>query len=72
MIGNSRRYEPISLGLKTMAALLILRTKILKPFLAAAQAFPTYSSEQQTDLDIQYGKVQTEMSALFLLLGISI
>ncbi len=72
MIGQSRRYEPTALGLKTMVALLTLRTKILKPFLAAAQASPTNNSEQQTDIDIQYGKVQSEMLALLQLLGISI
>ena len=72
MIGKSRRYEPTSLGLKTMAALLTLRTKIIKPFLAAAQGSSASRSEQQTDLDIQYGKVQSEMLTLLQLLGISI
>ena len=72
MIGKSRRYVPTQLGLKTMAALLTLRTKILKPVLAAVQGSSCNSSEQQTDLDIQYGKVQSEMLTLLQLLGISI
>ena len=71
MIGKSRRYEPTPLGLKTMAALLTLRTKIIKPLLASTQAHPAISFNQQTDLDIQYGKVQSEMLGLFQLLGIS-
>lgn len=73
MIGTSRRYQPTPSGLKTMAALLTVRTKVIQPLLAAAtHTTPTHAALQQTDLDIQYGKVQTEMSALFLLLGISI
>jgi hypothetical protein len=72
MIGTSRRYEPTPLGLKIMAALLTLRTKIIKPLLAAAQGSSAHNSEQQTDLDIQYGKVQSEILTLLQLLGISV
>ncbi len=73
MIGKSRRYEPTSIGLRTMAALLTLRTKVIQPLLAATtQLSPAGALMQQTDLDIQYGKVQTEMFSLFQLLGISI
>ena len=73
MIGKSRRYEPTSIGLRTMAALLTLRTKVIQPLLAATtQLSPSGALMQQTDLDIQYGKVQTEMFSLFQLLGISI
>ena len=72
MIGKSRRYEPTSLGLKLMAALLTLRTKIFQPFLATVQHSSADNTEQQTDLDIQYGKVQSEMLTLLQLLGISI
>jgi hypothetical protein len=71
MIGKSRRYEPTPLGLKTMVALLTLRTKIFKPLLASVQDHPAISFNQRTDLDIQYGKVHSEMLELFQLLGIS-
>lgn len=72
MLGKSRRYEPTPTGLKTMAALLTLRTKVIQPLLAATtQHSFAGDSLQQTALDIQYGKVQTEMLALFQLLGIS-
>jgi hypothetical protein len=71
MIGKSRRYEPTSIGLKIMAALLTLRSKFFLPLLASAQAHPAANSNLQTDLDIQYGKVQSEMLGLFQLLGIS-
>jgi hypothetical protein len=40
--------------------------------LTAAQGSSANRSAQQTDLDIQYGKVQSEMLALLQLLGISI
>jgi hypothetical protein len=73
MIGKSRRYEPTSLGLKTMAALLTLRNKVIQPLLAGATLLAsTHNPSQQTKLDIQYGKVQSEMLSLFQLLGISI
>ncbi len=71
MIDKSRRYEPTPLGIRVMAALLTLRTKIFKPFLAAAQASPANGPKQKTDLDIQYAKVLSEMLSLFQLLGIS-
>jgi hypothetical protein len=38
-IGKTARYEPIPEGLRTMAALVILRDKALKPLLAAASTF---------------------------------
>jgi hypothetical protein len=68
MMGKSRRYEPTVVGLKTMAALLTLYTKVIKPLVAAAQMAATNHSEPQTALDIQYGKVQAEMHALLQLL----
>jgi hypothetical protein len=71
MIGKSRRYEPTPMGLKIMAALLTLRSKIFLPLLASAQAHPAANSNLQTDLDIQVGKVQSEMLGLFQLLGVS-
>jgi hypothetical protein len=36
-IGETRRYQSISSGLKAMVALLVLRTKAINPLLAAAQ-----------------------------------
>jgi hypothetical protein len=35
--GNTRRYEPLTTGLKAMTALLVLRNKTIKPLLAAAR-----------------------------------
>ena len=35
-IGNSRRYRPTPTGLKAMAALMVLRDKVIMPLLAAS------------------------------------
>jgi hypothetical protein len=70
-IENSRHYQPDEQGLKTMAALLTLREKVVKPVLAGAgKPKGGRKPKNQTDLDIQYGKVQTEMRHLLNMLGI--
>ena len=71
-IGKSRRYEPDPQGLQTMAALLTLREKVIKPVLAgAAQPQRGRKPLQPSELDIQYVKVQSEMRTLFHILGIA-
>jgi len=70
-IGKSRRYQPDERGLKTMAALLTLQEKVIKPVLAGAgKPKARRKPKNQTDLDIQYGKVQTEMHQLLGMLGV--
>jgi hypothetical protein len=72
-IGNSRRYQPLPTGLKIMAALLTLREKVVKPVLAGAgNPKAAHKSQNQTELDIQYRKVQIEMHQLLHLLGIAV
>ena len=72
-IDQSHRYAPTATGLKTMAALLTLREKVLKPVLAGAgNPKSGRKSENQTELDIQYGKVQTEMHHLLNMLGVTV
>jgi hypothetical protein len=70
-IGNSRRYDTEPTGLKTMAALLTLRDKVIKPVLASVDK-PEPEPKNQTELDIQYAKVQTEMQALLQMLGVAV
>ena len=72
-IGTSRRYQPAPDGLKVMTALLTLREKVIKPVLAATSK-PTQGPEPkgQSALNIQYGKVQTEMRTLFHIIGIAV
>ena len=72
-LGKSRRYQTSPTGLKIMAALLSLREKVIKPVLAGAGK-PKRGPipKGQSELDIQYGKVQTEMRILFHILGIAV
>ena len=70
-IDKSRRYEPVPDGLKVMSALLTLREKVIKPVLAGAgKPKRGPKPKRQSELDIQYGKVQTEMRTLFHILGV--
>jgi hypothetical protein len=72
-IGKSRRYEVDLHGLKIMVALLTLREKVIKPVLAGvAKPKPGPKPKWQSELDIQYGKVQTEMRTLFHILGVAV
>ena len=72
-IGNSRRYQPHPTGLKTMAALLTLREKVIKPVLAGAgKPKGGRKPQNQTHLDTQYRKVQTEMHHLLHMLGMAV
>lgn len=72
-IGKSRRYELDPDGLKVMTALLTLREKVIKPVLAGVVNPKTDQKPiWQSELDSQYGKVQTEMRSLFSILGIAV
>ena len=44
-LGNSRRYRPTTKGLKAMAALAVLRDRVIKPLLAAS-CQPDHSPQQ--------------------------
>jgi hypothetical protein len=72
-IDNSRRYEPVPEGLQNMAALLILRDKVLKPVLAGAgkpKRGPKPKHQSQTD--IHYANLQTELHGLFHSIGLAV
>jgi hypothetical protein len=71
-IDGTRRYEPVATGLRTLAALIVLRQRILKPLLAAAEhAAPARSAEPPTTLDRHYAALRTEMHGVFHELGIA-
>jgi len=71
-IGNSRRYEATPTGIKAMAALAVLRDKVLKPLLAAS-CHPTLSPEldRAVALDQHYENLRSGMRGLFGALGIA-
>ena len=72
-IDNSRRYEPVPEGLQTMAALLILREKVLKPILAGAgKPRCGRKPKPQSQVDIHYANIQTEMRTLFQTIGLAL
>jgi len=71
-IPQSQRYEPIPSGLKTMAALILLREKIIKPLLAAAQAVrKARRPKNPTPLDLHYECVRVGMQGVFHELGLA-
>jgi hypothetical protein len=71
-IGNSRRYQPTPKGLRAMAAMAILRDKIIKPLLAAS-CHPSLHPETQCParIDEHYDNLRSGMRGLFGALGIA-
>ena len=72
-IDNSRRYEPLPEGLQNMAALLILREKVLKPVLAGAgKPRCGRKPKYQSQTDLHYANIQTEMRNLLQTIGLAV
>jgi hypothetical protein len=71
-IPRSRRYLAEARSLRAMAALLLLRDKVILPLLAAASRDqPAPEPRQITALDLRYRRVHEEMQCLFAHLGIA-
>ena len=69
---RKQRYEPLPQGLKALAALLVLRDKVIQPLLAAAlQTRPTRGAQNPTHLDHHYETLRVGMQGLFHELGIA-
>jgi hypothetical protein len=70
--GNSRRYQPTPKGLRAMAAMAVLRDKVIKPLLAAS-GHPSFHPETQdpTRIDEHYDNLRSGMRGLFGALGIA-
>ena len=69
-IGNSRRYQASPDGLRIMAALVLLRDKIIKPVLAGAGK-PRHGPKPKNThpIDGLYREIESLMRSLFLELG---
>jgi len=60
----SQRYEPLPQGLKALAALLVLRDKVIQPLLAGAlQTRPARGTQNPTRLDHHYEALRLGMRA---------
>ncbi len=71
-IGKSRRYEPVSEGLRALTALLVLREKIIKPLLAATgQPQPSSKPANPTPIDHHYESLRAGMRDLLTELGVA-
>jgi hypothetical protein len=72
-IGKSRRYQLISDGIRTIAALLTLREKVLRPLLSGARYDHSPSLPSRSSLlDDLYLTLQNDMLCLFKVLGVAV
>jgi len=71
-VGKTRRYEPTAAGLKALAALLVLRDKIIKPLLAASMEIrPSHAAQNPSRLDNHYETIRQGMQGVFRELGLA-
>ncbi|MBI5032566.1 MAG: hypothetical protein HZB51_18730 [Chloroflexi bacterium] len=71
-IAKSRRYETIPQGLQEIAALLVLREKVIKPVLTGAGQIRRGRKPKEPDpIDVHYQMLQVEMRNLFQVIGIA-
>ena len=71
-IGQTRRYQSTSSGVKAMVALVVLRNKAIKPLLAAAQDLrPSRGAQNPRPLDRNYEIIRTAMQVVFQELGLA-
>jgi len=71
-IGTSRRYAPEPDGLRAMTALVVVREKVIRPWLAASQRpeSPT-KPNHPTPVDQHHEHLRVDMRTLFTALGIA-
>jgi len=71
-VGKTRRYQPLLNGLRVMAALLVLRDKVVRPILAAAQPLrPSRGTQNSAPIDRHYETIRLAMQKIFHELGIA-
>jgi hypothetical protein len=71
-VGSSRHYQPLSQGLKTVAALLVLREKVIQPLLAGI-ATPRLGRKPKnwSRIDQHYETLRLNMRGLLQELGVA-
>src|ERR1700738_4038442 len=71
-IGQTRRYQSTSSGLRAMVALVVLRNKALKPLLAAAQRRrKSRGAQNPSPIDKHYETIRMAMQGVFDDLGLA-
>jgi len=71
-VGNSRRYEVIPEGLRAMAALVVLRHRVIRPLLAASgRLIPRPKLQNISRVDRRYENLRDTMRLLFIDLGLA-
>jgi len=71
-VGTSRRFQPKPSGIRTLAALFVLREKVLKPVLAAAGTpKPGRPPKRIHPLDAHYENLQRELRRTLETLGLA-
>ena len=71
-IGKTHRYEVVPKGLRSLTALVVLRSKAIAPLLAAAQDLrPSRQAQNPRPLDQHYADLRTAMQGVFHELGIA-
>ena len=71
-IGQTRRYESMTKGLRAMAALVVLRNKAIKPLLAGMQEQrPARGAQNPSGLDTHYDTIRIAMRGVFQELGLA-
>jgi hypothetical protein len=71
-IGKTRHYQATPAGLKAIAALVVLREKVIRPLLASAQEIrPSRGSQNPTALDRHYETLRAGMAGIFRELGVA-
>ena len=64
--------EPLPTGLRAMTALVVLRNKVIKPLLAAAQELrPTRGTHRPKPIDAHYDAIRVAMRGVFHELGLA-
>ena len=71
-VARTRRYQTLPAGLRAMAALVVLRNKVIKPLLAAAQPLrPTRGAHNPKPIDAHYRTIQIAMTGVFREFGLA-
>ena len=72
LIQHSRRYEATDDGLRTIAAFLVLREKVLRPLLSSLNNGKIKQRPRsQCEVDIHYSNIKSEMQKVFEIIGIA-